>query len=602
MRRYAIVFLIVFSLALVLSSCMNSNLHPGTKNDTTSLHYLFKSGSVNILSAFTKLWTTPTGNWVVSSPALSPDQSTIYVGSVDHYLYAFNAQKGTTKWKVLLAGPVISSPSISINGNVYVVASTLSSISYSATGTGYLYKISPAGNKTILYTFTDIVGTSPLLDPNTGNIYIGCLDGKLYSISNSGHLNWAFQSNEKIGSSPVLSNDGNTIYFGSANGNFYAVNASSGNEEWSYHSGAAILSSPALDSNGNVYFGSTDDYVYALNSSGHLIWKYNTGSRIGSSPSISNGTLYIGNENGYLYAIDISNANVNWKYKTGGYILSSPAVDADGVVYVGSADGNLYAISCSSGSLLWKYNTGDVVGTSPVIGFGSQGGVIYFGSNSDSVYALATGNPVGLGPGPWPMFRRDVVHSAVGSVNGFKLLGDFDGTGKLDFNDLMDMAFAWGAKAGQSNYKIKYDIGPAATTQGYGYYDTAYPDGIINFSDLMVFALNWGKQAVNPPDSTVGLSAINSLPSITQESSGECITVKVDLENIMGYDLILQENGAKFIDRSGFNSAITLAREGKDLFQIMIAGQGKPVSGRLVLRFKKGALPSTIDIIKEELR
>jgi len=600
-KRYLIIFIvsIVILLAFILSSCMNLNEFQNVTTGNQQLYYLFKNAPVKSSPpTFSILWSHQTGNWVVSSPALSPDDQTLYVGSVDHYFYAFNAQNGNVLWKVLLAGPVISSPSISINGNIYVVASTLSSISYSATGTGYLYKISPSGNSTILYTFPNIVGTSPLIDPNTGNIYIGCLDGNLYSISNTGNLNWKFQSGGEIGSSPILSNSGNTVYFGSANGNFYAIDASNGKLKWSYPTGAGIVSSPALDSKGNVYFGSTDDYVYALSNSGTPLWKYNTGSRIGSSPAISNGTLYIGNEAGYLDAINISNGNLEWSYQTGGYILSSPAVDADGTIYVGSADGNLYAIN-SNGSLEWKYPTGDVVGTSPVI---APGGIVYFGSNSYYVYALSTGNGVGLGAGPWPMFRRDIVHSAVGSVDGFKLLGDFEGTGNINFNDLMDIALAWGAKVGQSNYNINYDIGPAADTQGYGYYDTAYPDGVINFTDLMVFAMNWGKQAVNPPDVTSVLSANLKPSNITEESSGNDIFLTVYLNNVMGCDLVVKENNAKFVQKIGLDSDIVLIKEGGGIFHAMIAGTDKSINGKITFEFAKENSTSTLDILKEEFR
>ena len=599
LKKYLILLSIVVLVSLILSSCMNLNEPQNGIVNNQQLYYVFKNAPVKSNPAtFSTLWSYQTGNWVVSSPALSPDGKTLYVGSVDGYLYALSAKKGSVLWKVFLRGPVISSPSISINGNIYVVASTLSSESYSATGTGYLYKITSGGNVTTLYTFPDIVGTSPLLDPNTGNVYIGCLDGNLYSISNTGNLNWTFQSGGEIGSSPVLSNGGNTVYFGSANGYFYAVNASDGKMKWSFQTGAGIVSSPALDAKGNVYFGSTDDYVYALTSSGSLIWKYNTGSRIGSSPAISNGTLYIGNEAGYLDAINISNGNLEWSYPTGGYILSSPAVDANGTVYVGSADGNLYAIG-SNGSLVWKYPTGNVVGTSPVIG---PTGVVYFGSNNYSVYALSTGDGVGLEAGPWPMFRRDIVHSAVGSVDGFKLLGDFEGTGNINFSDLMDIALAWGARTGQSNYNINYDIGPAADTQGYGYYDTAYPDGVINFTDLMVFAMNWGKQAVNPPDLTSVLSADLTPANITQESSGNYIFLTVNLNNVMGCDLVVKENNASFVQKSGLDSDIVLVKEGGGIFHAMIAGTGNRINGKITFEFIKDGSTSALDILKEEFR
>jgi serine/threonine-protein kinase len=45
-----------------------------------------------------KKWSFATGGWVLSSPALSPDGSTVFVGSVDHSVYALSAADGSEKW------------------------------------------------------------------------------------------------------------------------------------------------------------------------------------------------------------------------------------------------------------------------------------------------------------------------------------------------------------------------------------------------------------------------------------------------------------------------------------------------------------------------
>src|SRR5262245_66058983 len=66
----------------------------------------------------TLLWKFPTGDAIISSPAIGRD-GTIYVGSADRNLYAFNPN-GTLKWRFETAGAVHSSPAIGSDGTIYV--------------------------------------------------------------------------------------------------------------------------------------------------------------------------------------------------------------------------------------------------------------------------------------------------------------------------------------------------------------------------------------------------------------------------------------------------------------------------------------------------
>ncbi|MEM2584563.1 MAG: PQQ-binding-like beta-propeller repeat protein, partial [Thermoproteota archaeon] len=65
--------------------------------------------------------------------------------------------------------------------------------------------------------------------------------------------------------------------------------------KWKYETGDYVRPSPSIGSDGTIYFGSHDNYLYALNPDGTLKWKYKTGSWVQSSPSIgSDGTIYFG--------------------------------------------------------------------------------------------------------------------------------------------------------------------------------------------------------------------------------------------------------------------------------------------------------------------
>jgi len=65
-------------------------------------------------------------------------------------------------------------------------------------------------------------------------------------------------------------------------------------------------------------------------------------------------------------------------------------------------------------------------------------------------------------------------------------MGDPDPDGKVDFNDLMVFATAYGSERGDANWNPLCDI--------CGYLGDPNPDSRVNFDDLMVFATNFGKE------------------------------------------------------------------------------------------------------------
>jgi hypothetical protein len=52
-----------------------------------------------------------------------------------------------------------------------------------------------------------------------------------------------------------------------------------------------------------IYFGTTDDNLYAADTTGRMLWKYETGNWVISTPKLKGGLLYVGSYDGRLYAI-----------------------------------------------------------------------------------------------------------------------------------------------------------------------------------------------------------------------------------------------------------------------------------------------------------
>jgi outer membrane protein assembly factor BamB len=314
-------------------------------------------------------WLYWTGGSISSSPTIGID-GTIYIGSSDFKLYALNPD-GTLKWSYLTGGNVFSSPTIGSDGTIYVGSNDKN-----------LYALNPNGTLKWSHGTGDAVITSPAIGSD-GTIYFGSYDHNLYALNPNGTLKWSYGTGDVVASSPAIGDDG-TIYFGSYDDNMYALNPN-GTLKWSYPTGGEIYtSSPAIGGDGTIYVGNWGNgNLYAFNPNGTLRWSFGIGGFIYSSPAIGgDGTIYVGSTNNNLRAVN-PNGTSKWSYAVGsGMSYSSPAIGSDGTIYVGS--NKLYAVN-PNGSLKWSYAAGSGIPSSPAI---DEYGTIYVGSYDHGLYAL----------------------------------------------------------------------------------------------------------------------------------------------------------------------------------------------------------------------
>ena len=200
-------------------------------------------------------WNATTGGVIFSSPALDQN-GTVYVGSNDNKLYAYNSD-GTVKWDFTTGNWVDSSPTIGPNGTIYV-----------GSWDNKLYALNQSdGSKLWDFNTSSSIIASPAVASN-GNIYFGSKDYFFYALNSSGTKLWEYFAGQPVSASAAIGQDG-TIYFGDENGTFHAVNPD-GSSKWTYvvddvnDANKSILSSPALDLSGNIYFGSGNGYCYSL--------------------------------------------------------------------------------------------------------------------------------------------------------------------------------------------------------------------------------------------------------------------------------------------------------------------------------------------------
>jgi len=313
-------------------------------------------------------WAYGTSGDVASSPAVAAD-GTIYVGSNDNGVYAFNPD-GTVKWTFNTGASVRSSPKIGPGGTIYV-----------GSNNGKLYAVSTTGVQQWDFSTSGIVVSSPAVAAD-GTIYVGSNDGNLYAVSAAGVKHWDFSTGGIAASSPAVAPDG-TIYAGSNDGKLYAVNTG-GTEKWFFETGGPVRSSPRVGSDGTIYAGSDDNRLYALTAAGTKKWDFATGGDVESSPAVApDGTIYVGSNDGKLYAVN-PDGTEKWSFATGGPVRSSPRVGSDGTIYVGSDDGKLYVLR-SNGTLRSAFDTAAAVISSPAL---ALDGTVYVGSNDNKLYAI----------------------------------------------------------------------------------------------------------------------------------------------------------------------------------------------------------------------
>ncbi len=276
----------------------------------------------------TEKWRFPAGDWCDGSPVIASD-GTIYFGSSDDYLYAVN-QDGTLKWKYDASrafGDFGSHPAIGEDGTIYIGSKFGSTI----------FAVYPNGTKKWSFGTPDI-DTSITLDDN-GVLYYGHWEGVDARYPN-GTMKWRFYTEQPD----------------------------------SY-----VMSTPAVDDNGIVYFGSHDNYIYAVYPNGTLKWKFLTDGWVHGSPSIgTDGTIYCGSDDDYLYALYPNNGTQKWKVQLASGMRSSPSQDKDGNLYFGVWENKIYSIA-PDGSIRWEFTIGQRSGVWGSTATISDDGTLYIG-------------------------------------------------------------------------------------------------------------------------------------------------------------------------------------------------------------------------------
>ena len=207
----------------------------------------------------TKIWsfqtgTDPVNHWmegIQSSPSVI--DSVVVIGSRDANVYAIHAKTGKKIWSQNFNNSWMPSSFAVLNNTIYTGSSDAGGLFSLNLSTG---KINYTVN-TNMYTFS-----TPAIANATA--FIGVMNGSLFAIDiNNGKVKGRFDTNGRI-ENPLkaIKSDGtlNDLIFIDINVSDYYLNKFYPSRIFT---AGSILSTPVIDKN-VVYFGSTDNYFYAV--------------------------------------------------------------------------------------------------------------------------------------------------------------------------------------------------------------------------------------------------------------------------------------------------------------------------------------------------
>ncbi|MBX7160631.1 MAG: Hsp70 family protein [Acidimicrobiia bacterium] len=297
------------------------------------------------------------------------DAGSVFVGSEDGTLSAFDLTSGARRWAVGLATFVWPAP-VS-DGTVVVAAGADGVVVALDAASGGLYWRAATGAA---------VATSPILTPDS--VLVANDAGVIASFDRaSGMVRWQLPVGVAVRS--LVATGGHLLVAGCADGRVFGVDVATGTASWLYQTGGPVAA-PATPAGDVVLVPSGDAILYALDpADGRPVWAYRTGGPLSSPVAVADDKAYVGSADGYLYAIDASEGDPLWQARLGSGYTSGPAVRG-GSVFVDTGDGETQALDLAGVSVRWRVGTGAYNRCRPVI----VAGVVIVATTFGQVYAL----------------------------------------------------------------------------------------------------------------------------------------------------------------------------------------------------------------------
>jgi len=167
-----------------------------------------------------------------------------------------------------------------------------------------------------------------------------------------------------------------------------ALRLSDGTEAWR-HVMSTPSASPTMagDETGVVVVNANRVTRFA-SGDGRLVWERDLGGVL-SSPTISGDRVFVGSTDNYLYALDTNTGRLLWRYGAGGDVVGATADDR--FVYFAALDNLLRALRRGNGNQVWKRE----LATRTIAPPSTFGGIVVVSGNNPALAAFnaTTGEP-----------------------------------------------------------------------------------------------------------------------------------------------------------------------------------------------------------------
>ncbi|MCC5834747.1 MAG: PQQ-binding-like beta-propeller repeat protein [Opitutales bacterium] len=260
-------------------------------SDSTSLH------AINAETG-AELWTeADLGSSSLTAPIVVGN--TVYVGSDDGYLDAFDAEDGSLLWSFEAGAAVHSTPAFS-DGVIYVGSDD---------GVFAVDALSGEAIWSEDYSFirAPIAFGQHFIDGSPrSQLYLAGMDGMLTALdAETGDFLWEYDTGAMIHGSPaVISNE---VYVANNDGKVYKLAVADGAMEWSFafEADGAIIGSPVY-ANSRIHFATTEGTVYAV--PGFIdepaaLWTYDLGGAVRSSMVMYDEAIFVGDDDARFHAL-----------------------------------------------------------------------------------------------------------------------------------------------------------------------------------------------------------------------------------------------------------------------------------------------------------
>ena len=353
-------------------------IHPISQSDASSGEWLSFRGNPQLTGVATGelsenlelLWTFETADGVESTAAIAA--GTVYVGTLDGYLYAIDLSNGALKWRYQASGEIKSSPVVYRN------------VVHFGDDMGVFHAVDAQTGKG-RWTFkaeAEIISSASV---SQDRLLFGSYDQYLYCVSvEDGSLIWKFETEGYVHGTPAIVND--AVIVSGCDGYLRVINIADGVEQQKIALGDYVAASPAILNN-RVYAGTFGNQVLCAGlDSSEIIWWYEHPERhfpFYASAAVTADIVIIGGRDKMVHALHPQTGKPLWVYPAKARVDSSPVIVGERVFF-GTMGGELVALRLDSGEKVWEFVIGTSIIASPSVGEGK----LVIGADDGRIYCF----------------------------------------------------------------------------------------------------------------------------------------------------------------------------------------------------------------------